>query len=553
MKRRELTQKIETAVKINRKLFDAAIILQIILLLFMLVKPLFYKLFLDKVIIGQEWKFLQWIFTGYLILSMLEMSGNIISIKIKNKLFFSLLLQIRKKIWNTFAKESVDQVSKNVGDKKLRMDEDAEKVCTIYYAQKVDYVVQLGIAICSLAFMVFTEWHLSLMAILCIPLTVGLNTYFGKKEQILKEENRIHSEEISDWIQRDMMAWKQKKLLQTEQADIKVFQNYLHQYADYFSHWINYWTLRCLIIPQLKNEFVMKLGVYVLGGYFITKGTLEISGLLVFISYYAYFVSAIQKISDRKTEIIEEYSSVIRVIELLKTDEMQIKDTMTEPIERITVENLSFGYDSKSEKDKTDSSLRQSSGQGTVHDILSNVDLEIERGNIFLLRGKSGSGKSTLLSVLTKIFPYEKGSIKLNNMVELSDILHEEWYQKISCHRQEMMLFPETIRENLYYARPDASEQEMKEVLQAADAWEFVRDMKNGLDTKLSENGSNLSGGQRQRILLARTLLKKADVYFFDEPTSALDQEREKRIMEVLTNLAKEKIVFVITHQECEK
>jgi len=390
------------------------------------------------------------------------------------------------------------------------------------------------------------------MAILCIPITVGLNTYLGKKEQILTEENRKNSERINDWIQRDMMAWKQKKLLQTEQADIKVFQNYLHQYADCFSHWINYWTLRCLVIPQLKNEFVMKLGVYVLGGYFISRGTLEISGLLVFITYYAYFVAAIQELSDRKTEILEEYSSVTRVVQLLENGGTQVHHTLTGPIERITIENLSFAYNSAIKEEQEDTSLHFGSINDTADDVLCHVDLKMERGNIFLSRGKSGSGKSTLLSVLAKIYPYERGGILLNDTVELSDICYEEWYQKISCQMQEMTLFSETIRENLYYAKPDASEEEM-EALQAADAWEFVRDMKNGLDTKLSENGSNLSGGQRQRILLARTLLKMADVYFFDEPTSALEVERETRIMEVLRNLAERKIVFVITHQECEE
>ena len=138
----------------------------------------------------------------------------------------------------------------------------------------------------------------------------------------------------------------------------------------------------------------------------------------------------------------------------------------------------------------------------------------------------------------------------LNDTIELSDIPSNEWYQKISCDMQNMMLFPETIRENLYYAKPDATKLQMLEALQAADAWEFVAGMKEGLDTKLSENASNLSGGQRQRLLLARTLLKPADIYFLDEPTSALDLEREKKIMEVLSERAKEKIVFLITHRE---
>ena len=550
MTRKKLIQSIENAVKVNKKLFVAAIILQVALLFFMLVKPLLYQAFLDKVLVEQKWNLLQWLFLGYLSLAFLDMFGKLLAVKVKNKLFFSALLQIRRNIWKSFAGESVEQVAKNSGDKKLRMDEDAEKVCNIYYSQKIDYVVQLGIAICSMAFMVTTEWHLSLMAILCIPVTVGLSNYLGKKEQVLTETNRINSEKINDWIKRDMTAWKQKKLLQTEQADSVVFRNYLGQYADFFSHWINYWTLRCLVIPQLKNEFVMQLGVYLLGGYFISKGTLEIGGLLVFIIYYNYFVSAIQEISDRKAEILEGYPSVIRALELLKNNEIQNKNQITVPIERITVQNLCFTYDSKVEENETYDSLQQEERRKNGNAVLDHANLKIERGNMFQLRGKSGSGKSTLLSVLAKIYPYQEGSILLNDAIELSDIPSAEWYQKISCEMQDMTLFPETIRENLYYAKPDASEQQMMDALQAADAWEFVAEMEQGMDTKLSENGSNLSGGQRQRLLLARTLLKPADIYFLDEPTSALDLEREKRVMDVLTKLAKEKIVFLITHRE---
>lgn len=294
----------------------------------------------------------------------------------------------------------------------------------------------------------------------------------------------------------------------------------------------------------------MKLGVYILGGYFISKGTLKIGGLLVFVSYYNYFVSAIQDLSDRNTEMIEEYPSVKRVVELLTKDEIQTENQLTTSIERIRIENLSFNYDSlEKEGQENTSRYQESQSDGLSEDVLCHVDLKMERGNIFLLRGKSGSGKSTLLSILSKRYPYERGHVIINDRVELLDISREEWYQKISCQMQEMTLFPETIRENLYYARPDASEQEMIEALQTVGAWGFVSDMKDGLDSKLSDNASNLSGGQRQRILLARTLLKKADVYFFDEPTSALDRERETWVMEVLRNLARKKVVFVITHR----
>lgn len=557
IKRRELIQNIESSVAPGRKSFAIAILLQIILLLCILLKPLLYRVFLDSVIMEQKWKLLQWIFPGYFLLALIEMTGNIMAVKVKNKLYFSILLQLRKKIWNAFAAESESQILKSAGDKKLRLDEDAEKVCRIYYAQKIDYVLQLSIVLCSLLFMVLTEWHISCMAILCIPLTVGLNDYLGRKEQILTERNRKNSEKINDWIQRDMSAWKQKKLLQTEEADIRVFQDYLQQYADYFSHWINYWTLRCLVIPQLKNEFVMKLGVYLAGGYFISLGNLKIGGLLVFINYYTYFVSALQELSDRNTEIIEEYPSIKRVLELLEKEKIETKNKIvkqawliTDSIEKIQVEDLSFAYASMMEKGQEAGCLHQQAQQDTnSNDILSHRSLKMERGNIFLLRGKSGSGKSTLLSILAKIYPYERGHILLNDSVELSEIRQEEWYQKISCQMQEMVLFPGTIRENLYYAKPGASEQEMKEVLQAVDAWEFVSKMEDGLDSRLSENASNLSGGQRQRILLARTLLKEADVYLLDEPTSALDRKRERRVMEALKKLAEQKLVFVITHQ----
>ncbi len=181
-------------------------------------------------------------------------------------------------------------------------------------------------------------------------------------------------------------------------------------------------------------------------------------------------------------------------------------------------------------------------------EILKGIDLEIPAGSFVSLVGESGCGKSTIAGILAGKNRGFTGMITLGD-VPLSDIREENLMDRVVLVRHNSYLFKGTVEENLKMARPDATQEEMKSVLQKVNLWEFL-DKQNGLQTRLLEKASNLSGGQCQRLALARALLKEnVSIYLFDEATSNIDIESEELIMQVIHELAQTKTVLLISHR----
>ena len=196
--------------------------------------------------------------------------------------------------------------------------------------------------------------------------------------------------------------------------------------------------------------------------------------------------------------------------------------------EVLRVENVSYSYD----KEKT---------------VLKNISLDLKGVGSYGIVGESGSGKSTLAALLSGRLPEYEGNIFWDNR-EISTISHTDMMKEISIVDHQAFLFKGTIRSNLLFANPNASEEEMLKALEKVRLLDFIKEQ-DGLDTLILEKASNLSGGQAQRLSLARALLRDSSVYIFDESTSNIDVESENAIMEVIHALSKEKIVIMITHR----
>lgn len=199
-------------------------------------------------------------------------------------------------------------------------------------------------------------------------------------------------------------------------------------------------------------------------------------------------------------------------------------------INNIKLENISFKYH---DSDKY---------------VLSNFNIEISCGEKIAIIGKSGCGKTTLLRVITGLLNPTIGEVYFNG-IQAGQIGMTEKFDKIGFIMQENRLFNTTVRENLKYAKIDASDDEMIYALKKAGIYDYISDLPEGLDSEIGEEGVKLSGGQRQKMVLARLFLKDADVYIFDEATSAVDGFSENFINEAILNIGKEKIVIIVSHK----
>jgi ABC-type multidrug transport system fused ATPase/permease subunit len=195
----------------------------------------------------------------------------------------------------------------------------------------------------------------------------------------------------------------------------------------------------------------------------------------------------------------------------------------------ISFQKVSFGYDSDRE-------------------ILSSVNLEIAPNQIIALVGGTGAGKSTLLSLVPRFYDPTAGRLTLDGR-DIREITKKSLRQQVAIVLQDTVLFSTTVRENIAYGRPDATDEEIREAARRAQADEFISQLTNGYESEVGERGGHLSVGQRQRIGIARAFLKNAPILLLDEPTSALDPTTESAIMETIKDLMRGRTTIIITHR----
>ena len=197
----------------------------------------------------------------------------------------------------------------------------------------------------------------------------------------------------------------------------------------------------------------------------------------------------------------------------------------------VTLSNISFTY------------------PNSETEIFHDFSLKINKGEKVAITGRSGRGKTTLLKLITGMLKPTSGDVSFSG-VNLQDIDVVTMYKRIGFVMQENMLFNTTIRENLFYGKENARDDEIWDACKKAYISDFIKSFPQGLDTVIGERGIKLSGGQRQRIVLARLFLRDVDVFIFDEATSALDQYSENIIQDVIYNISKDKTVIVVSHRE---
>ena len=266
----------------------------------------------------------------------------------------------------------------------------------------------------------------------------------------------------------------------------------------------------------------------------ITRGTITISqALVVLMLSYSYFSSA-QQLMSASHSALTAISAAGKVEEILDTDTSRPFDPLLpedkEHFNGIRMENVSYGYKGRSKA-------------------LQNLSLTVPKGFVIALVGLSGCGKSTTASLLMRFCDASAGHIYMEGK-DYHSMKPEELRKHIVMVPQQVKpVFPETLRENLLLADPDADDKALMEAVTEAGLLKFVQSLENGLDSDIGNAGASLSGGQRQKMGIARALLSKAEYMIFDEATSSVDPESEKEIWETIGHLAHTRTLIIISHR----
>jgi len=269
----------------------------------------------------------------------------------------------------------------------------------------------------------------------------------------------------------------------------------------------------------------------VFGIIFVKKELLLLTGFLVIYSYYGRVEGLVQYISSLKEQLAEGEISASRVFDIIEN--FPKEEYGTEELEnfsgKVELDGVTFSYDKEAI-------------------VLDNINMVFEPHKVTAIVGKSGSGKSTILGLLAKLYDTDKGEILFDGK-NIQSLTENALRHNIGVVSQSPYIFNTTIRQNLLFIKPDATEKEMIGVLKQAQIYSDIKKLPMGLDSEIGENGIKLSGGQKQRLAIARLLLKNSKVIVFDEATSALDNENQNKIVAVLEKLKETKTIIIVAHR----
>ena len=278
---------------------------------------------------------------------------------------------------------------------------------------------------------------------------------------------------------------------------------------------------------------ILPVVVIAVGGWLIMRGRMDYVDLITFSLYVTAFVSPIRKLANFAEMFSNGFAGLHRFVELMRT-EPTIQDApdaveLTDVRGDVDVEDVTFAYG-----DKTD--------------VLHHVTLHIPAGETVALVGPSGGGKSTLCQLLPRFYDVDSGSISIDGR-DVRTLTQSSLRRSIGIVQQDVFLFADTIRENIRYGRPGASDEEVENAARQAEIYDDIMAMPDGFDTYVGERGALLSGGQKQRVSIARIFLKNPPILILDEATSALDSVTESKIQGAFDRLAKGRTTLIIAHR----
>ena len=385
----------------------------------------------------------------------------------------------------------------------------------------------------ALAVMFTVEWRLALVVACILPVFVATvmsrRRAMGEASRGEKKKTAV----INAGIESSLSGIRTSRAFANESAEIRKFDdaNEVFKVSKRMFH-------REMGKFNATLEFFMTLlsaAVITVGGYLIMRGSMNYIDLITFSLYITTFVNPIRKLANFAETFAKGFAGLERFVALMRM-EPKILDTsdareLTAVCGAIELKNVSFSYDS---------------GDGTV--VLQHVDLQVAEGETVAIVGPSGGGKSTLCQLIPRFYDVTDGAIEIDG-TNVRDITLSSLRRSIGIVQQDVFLFADTVRENIRYGRPDATEEEIVEAAKRAEIYDDIIAMPQGFDTYVGERGALLSGGQKQRISIARIFLKDPPILILDEATSALDSVTEAKIQHAFDELAKGRTTIIIAHR----
>lgn len=453
---------------------------------------------------------------------------NIVMVKISQR----VSAKIRKELFTALQKLPLKYFDNNSsGDLMSRLTNDVDNINTTLSQSVTQLFSGIINVVGMLIAMLLLSPILTLIGMITVPLTFIATKTLAKKTQSFFVKQQRELGNLNGYIE-EMVSGQKVVLLFSEEEKVK----------EEFSE-INERLTKSAIIAQGVSSFmgpinnfinnISYLIISVVGGYLILKGSgITVGIVFSFLLYMRNFTRPINEIMNLFNTIQGALAGAERVFEVIDEEKEKDKDDAVniDNIEgHVELRGVTFSYSNGKE-------------------ILKNVSLEAKKGEVIAIVGPTGAGKTTIVNLLTKFYDIDSGEILIDGK-NIDEITRESLRKTVAMVLQDTYLFSETVSENIRYGRLDASDEEVIEAAKMADAHHFIKQLPQGYDTVLSDNGGNLSQGQRQLLAIARAILSNASILILDEATSSIDTRTEVLIQNAMLKLMEGKTTFVIAHR----
>jgi len=448
------------------------------------------------------------------------------------KIGLQALLKLRTDLYSYLQSLSLKyHDARRSSDSSFRVAYDSQSIQTIYNKGFTNIFGSTITLIGTFVIMLRLDWQLTLISLAIVPLIAGAIYLFAYR--IRHESTSIQEQEsaVLAQAQEGLSSIRMVHAFGREEFEVHQFQQQARQ-----SLQANLRLTLTNVNSALVISTLMVVGtaaMYYVGTLHVLAGTLTLGSLLIFSAYLLMLYQPLESLTYTTWAMEGATAGAKRCFEVLdrQDDVVDSPDAIAILSAKgaIAFNSVSFGY----AEDRY---------------VLRDVDLRIDPNQIVGLVGGTGAGKSTLLSLVPRFYDPTTGSIALDGL-DLREITKRTLRVQIAIVLQDTLLFSTTVRENIAYGRPDATEQEIIDAARRAQADDFIRQLPNGYASLVGERGGHLSVGQRQRIGIARAFLKNAPILLLDEPTSALDPATESAIMDTIKELMRGRTTLIATHR----
>src|SRR6266404_7698010 len=497
-----------------------------------LVLPYSTRYLIDSVIIKRHTQLLKPLVLGVLLATVIQGITSFSLTQLLSKAAQRLITELRQKVQAHVGRLPVSfHDSTKSGVLVSRIMSDVEGVRNLIGTGLVDLVG--GLITASIALVVLFRIS-ALMTVLAFAFLLGfafaLKKAFQTIRPIFRERGKINAE-VTGRLSESLGGVRVVKGYHAEEREERVFSGGVLRLLNNVMRTLTATSIMGLSASVLLG--VVGAVIMYVGAQQILAGSLTIGGFFTYTLFMGFLIAPVMQIVQIGTQLTEAFAGLERTHEILKeaTEDRDPKRTMLLPaIEgNIDFENVSFSYD----------------GARTV---LNDISFQASPGTVTALVGSSGSGKSTTIGLISAFYVPTQGSVLVDG-IDLSTVRLDSYRTQLGVVLQETFLFDGTIRENVAFSRPDASEEELLRACRIARVDEFAESFADKYETVVGERGVKLSGGQRQRISIARAILAEPRILILDEATSSLDSESEQMIQQGLSYLMQGRTTFVIAHR----